>query len=67
MEDKRTEVTKEQILDFFRNPIEARDGVPSHFLFNMDEMGHQNWADRAEQVCVVPVSHESDHISTCVS
>jgi hypothetical protein len=58
MEDKRTkEVTEEQILEFFRNAIEAIDGVPSRFIFNMDEMGHQEWADPAEQVCVVPVTH----------
>jgi hypothetical protein len=42
MEDKRTEVTEEQILDFFRNAIEAIDGVPSHFASKMDKMGHQD-------------------------
>jgi hypothetical protein len=33
----------------------------------MDEMGHQDWADRAEQVCMVPVTHESDHVYLPVS
>jgi hypothetical protein len=67
MEDERTEVTQEQILDLFRNAIEAIDGVPSHFVFNTDEMGHQDWADPAEQVCVVPVTHESNHVYLPVS
>jgi hypothetical protein len=46
MEDKRTEVTEGEILELFRRAIEAIDRVPSHFVFNMDEMGHQDWAHR---------------------
>jgi hypothetical protein len=33
----------------------------------MDEMGHQDWADQAERVCVVPVTHENDHVYLPVS
>jgi hypothetical protein len=33
----------------------------------MDDTGHQDWADRAEQVCLVPVTHESDHVYLPVS
>jgi hypothetical protein len=43
------------------------DGVPAHFVFNMDEMGHQDWADRAEKTCVVPVSHAGDYVYVPVS
>jgi hypothetical protein len=61
MEDKRTEVTEDAILDFFRRAIEATDGVPSYSAFNMDEMGHQDWADRGEQISVVPAARHDDY------
>jgi hypothetical protein len=67
MEDRRTEVTSEEISDFFRRAIEIIDGVPSHFMLNMGEMGHRDWADRAEQMCVVPSTYESDHVYPPVS
>jgi hypothetical protein len=40
MEDRWTEVTSEEISNFFRRAIETIDGVPSYFVFNMDEMRH---------------------------
>jgi hypothetical protein len=67
MEDRRTKMMPEVISEFFRRAIETIDGVPSHFVFNMDEMGHQDWADRAEQVCVISSTHESDHVYLPVS
>jgi hypothetical protein len=30
------------------------DGIPAHFIFNMDEMGHAVWADAKDAVCYVP-------------
>jgi hypothetical protein len=62
MEDNSTEMTKDAILEFFRRAIEAIDGVPSHFIFNMDRMGHRDWADRREQTCVVPAAHHDDYV-----
>jgi hypothetical protein len=67
MEDGRTEVTSKEISDVFRRVIEIIDGVRSHFVVNMDETGHQDWADRAEQVCAVPSTRESDHVHLPVS
>jgi hypothetical protein len=67
MEDGRTEVTFKEISDVFRRVIEIIDGVGSHFVFSMDETGHQDWADRAEQVCAVPSTRESDHVHLPVS
>jgi hypothetical protein len=67
MEDKRVEVTQEQILQFFTEAIERIEGVPSHFVFNMDEMGHAEWADRTEKVCMGPSTHEGDRVSLPVS
>jgi hypothetical protein len=29
-------------------------GAPVHFVFNMDEMGHQNGADVHDTICLVP-------------
>jgi hypothetical protein len=46
MEDHRVAVTPEQIQHFFLEEINPFDGIPAHFLMNMDEMGHQDWADR---------------------
>jgi hypothetical protein len=63
MEARRTEVTPEQIRQFFADSFRIIEGVPSHFIFNMDEMGHQEWADRQEIVCVVPVEHDDDVVS----
>jgi hypothetical protein len=33
----------------------------------MDEIGHQDWADRTEKTCVVPISHAEDHVYVPVS
>jgi hypothetical protein len=54
MEDKRLHVTPEQIQAHFTAMFEQISGVPAHFIFNMDEMGHQDWADAHETVCFVP-------------
>lgn len=62
IEAKRAEVTPEQIRNFFAEALTIAEGVPSHFVFNMDEMGHQEWADRKEIICVVPIDHEGDHV-----
>jgi hypothetical protein len=60
MEDKRTEVTEDAILEFLRRTIEAIDGVPSHFVLNMDKMGHHDWADQGDQTCVAPAAHHDN-------
>jgi hypothetical protein len=33
----------------------------------MDEMGHQEWADRQNVMCVVPSTHDEDHVNLPVS
>jgi hypothetical protein len=48
MEDHRIAVTPDAILDYFQRAIATIDGVPAHFVFNLHEMGHQEWADRHE-------------------
>jgi hypothetical protein len=40
MEEKRINVTTEAILTFFEEAINLVQGVPAHFVFSMDEIGH---------------------------
>jgi hypothetical protein len=57
MEDKRMQVTPEQIEEYFGRLQEALQDVPGHFVWNMDEMGHQEWAEHQEKICYVSVYH----------
>jgi hypothetical protein len=63
MDTKRTEVTSEQIQEFFADAFRIIESVPSHFIFNMDEMGHQEWADRKEVPCLILTEHETDIVN----
>jgi hypothetical protein len=67
MEDKRLAVTQEQIRAYFHTLYETVNGVPAHFLFNMDEMGHQPWADARDKVCFVPTNHSGATVNYPVS
>jgi hypothetical protein len=66
MEDLRIAVTPQQIENFFREAFSVIEGVPAHFIFNMDEMGHQEWADRKQVVCVIPSFHQDNHVNVPV-
>jgi hypothetical protein len=67
MEEERVDLTAEQIAESFASLIPAIDGVPAHFVLNMDEMDHQNWADRQVQTCYVPATVEEQqvHMPVC--
>jgi hypothetical protein len=67
MEDKRLEVTQEQIADYFAVLDRDVQGKPAHFVFNMDEMGHQEWADRKQKTVYVPAHHEGADIPVPVA
>jgi hypothetical protein len=54
MEDARLHVTEEDVYNWFVRLRDAIEGVPSAFVYNMDEMGHEEYADRKEKKCVVP-------------
>jgi hypothetical protein len=45
MEDNRLQVTNEQILEYFAALYSIVNGIPAHFVMNMDEMDHQPDAD----------------------
>jgi hypothetical protein len=55
MEDKRMQVTNEQLMEHF------------HFVFNMDEMGHQDWADRRIKTCYVSLEVKENQVYVPVS
>jgi hypothetical protein len=56
MEQGRVDVAPEQISSFFAILIATIDGIPAHFVLNMDEMDHQDWADRQRLTCFVPAA-----------
>jgi hypothetical protein len=53
MEDKRINVGIDVIEDYFQVLFGKVSGVPAAFVFNVDEMGHQEWADAPDTVCFV--------------
>jgi hypothetical protein len=50
MEEKRLQVAPEQITAHFAHRFEFVQGVPAHFVFNMDEIDHQEWADKQSKI-----------------
>jgi hypothetical protein len=66
-EKPRLDVPIEAILTFFQQAIQITKGVPAHFVFNMDEMGYQDWAGRTEKACFVPSSHLDKHVYMPIS
>jgi hypothetical protein len=67
MEEGRVNVTPEQISSFFATLIATIDGIPAHFVLNMDEMGHQDWADRQRLTCYIPATVPGDSVYMPVS
>jgi hypothetical protein len=67
MEDKRLAVTDEQIEEHFHKLVNLVSGVPAHFVFNMDEMGHQDWADRQTNTCYVSSEVKENYVYVPVS
>jgi hypothetical protein len=66
MEAKRLEVPASQIEAYFQRLAEAIHGIPAHFVFNAGEMGHQEWSDRTEKLCSVPMTHATNRVGICV-
>jgi hypothetical protein len=44
MDGQRMSVTDEQVIAYLTDLHKSVSGVPAHFVFNMDEMGHQDMA-----------------------
>jgi hypothetical protein len=67
MEDSRLHVTEQAIRDYFATLCANVSGAPAHFVFNMDEMGHQTWADAREIICFVPGDYPDETVPYPVS
>jgi hypothetical protein len=67
MENVRLAVTDEDIDGHFQYLRDTIDNVRAHFVFNMDEMGHQPWADALPVTCFVPATHVAKTVHYPVS
>jgi hypothetical protein len=52
---------REDIEAYFNRLGEMVEGCAAHFIYNVDEMGHHEWADHQEKVCDVPVSGQQPY------
>jgi hypothetical protein len=64
--DNRVAVTNDQILDHFRVYYQLLPGR-AHLVMNVDEMGHQPYADANDIACFVPAEHEGTEVRYPVS
>jgi hypothetical protein len=67
MEDKGLQVTNEDVMNYFGDLCSNISGVPAHFVMNMDEIGHQAFADARETVCFVPTAHQKSVVRYPIS
>jgi hypothetical protein len=59
---KRVDVTAAQIQSHFATLSGTIEGARAHFVFNMDEMGHQEWSAAHQKICIVPVGSDHDQL-----
>jgi hypothetical protein len=50
-------VAEEDMAGHFAYLKDTIEGVPAHFVYNMDELGHQPWADAKVATCIVPAEY----------
>jgi hypothetical protein len=62
MERQRVECDPGEILQYARRLATSVNGTPAAFVFNLDESGFQEWADRRESKVVVPSGFRDDSI-----
>jgi hypothetical protein len=53
MQEKRMEVADQQVLEYPGGLAAHITGALGHFVFNIDETGHQDWADCMDGFCIV--------------
>jgi hypothetical protein len=56
METARLQVTPEQTGDFLIDSMSVTERTPARF-FDMEDMGHQKWADMKISICSLPAFH----------
>ena len=57
MEKARNEVDPNEIQAYFKKASGIVNEISIHLIFNMDEVGFQEWADRKEVKVFVPIEH----------
>jgi hypothetical protein len=62
MEMQRVHVTVEALMEYFSTLPKAIDDLPTAFIWNMDEIGHSDWADAHADTMFVPSDFESDSV-----
>jgi hypothetical protein len=62
MDCNRIQVSLEEVISYFSQLFNNISGAPPHFVFNMHEMGHQDWADAKETVCYGPATSLEDKV-----
>jgi hypothetical protein len=63
LESARLEMMPAQIEDCFREALSVTEGIPAHFLLNLDERCLQEWIDRETQICSVQAFHLEEHVN----
>lgn len=58
MDSLRLDANINDIEDNLNNLKELVEGVPINFIFNLDEVGIQEWADAQQQTVIVPSNYE---------
>ena len=54
MEDKRLLAKEHDIDNYYKDLANEINGMNPSFLFNLDEVGQDDWADKREQTVIVP-------------
>jgi hypothetical protein len=62
MEEKRLEIISGDIEAHFHGVVEAVEGVPAHFAYNMNKKGHQEQVDSQIKVSCVSSSHTQPRV-----
>lgn len=63
MDQKRLEVSHDQIVSYFDNLREALTGVPAALVFNLDESGFQQFVDARDKVVIVEKGSQQHHFA----
>jgi hypothetical protein len=67
MEELRLDVTNVAVLALIQQVKEIVECAPTYFMFNMDEIGHGNQADRTENSCLAPADDVEKRLCITVS
>jgi hypothetical protein len=62
MEEPCLQVTAQQLADHMPDLMELIEGVRAYFVFNINEMDHQDWANRHRKPCFVSAAHERRYV-----